>query len=77
MHIILRQIVAFNAPVCFNVGFEQSVVDDTTVSILDWNTQDGMIFCGGSGSGITVDHPAIREFYSAPATHRADRRQQR
>ncbi len=29
-------------------------VDDTMESILDWNTREGMIFRGGSGSGINL-----------------------
>jgi ribonucleoside-diphosphate reductase alpha chain len=29
-------------------------VDDTMESILDWNTKEGMIFRGGSGSGINL-----------------------
>ena len=31
-------------------------VDDTMESILDWNTQEGMIFRGGSGSGINLSN---------------------
>ena len=47
----------------FNVGFEESPqcsacfilsVDDTMESILAWNTKEGMIFRGGSGSGINL-----------------------
>jgi ribonucleoside-diphosphate reductase alpha chain len=62
-HILLHQMAAFNSPVWFNVGFEQSPqssacfilsVDDTMESILDWNTKEGMIFRGGSGSGINL-----------------------
>jgi ribonucleoside-diphosphate reductase alpha chain len=62
-HILLHQIAAFNSPVWFNVGFEESPqcsacfilsVDDTMESILDWNTKEGMIFRGGSGSGINL-----------------------
>jgi ribonucleoside-diphosphate reductase alpha chain len=54
---------AFNSPVWFNVGFEESPqssacfilrVEDTMESILDWNTKEGMIFRGGSGSGINL-----------------------
>ena len=64
-HILLHQIAAFNSPVWFNVGFEESPqcsacfilsVDDTMESILDWNTQEGMIFRGGSGSGINLSN---------------------
>ncbi|HKG40048.1 MAG TPA: vitamin B12-dependent ribonucleotide reductase [Conexibacter sp.] len=60
-HILLHQIAAFNSPVWFNVGFEEQPqcsacfilsVDDTMESILAWNTKEGNIFRGGSGSGI-------------------------
>jgi ribonucleoside-diphosphate reductase alpha chain len=62
-HILLHQMAAFNSPVWFNVGFEESPqasacfilsVDDTIESILEWNTKEGMIFRGGSGSGINL-----------------------
>ena len=62
-HILLHQMAAFNSPVWFNVGFEESPqcsacfilsVEDTMESILDWNTREGMIFRGGSGSGINL-----------------------
>ncbi|MGH2928281.1 MAG: vitamin B12-dependent ribonucleotide reductase, partial [Solirubrobacteraceae bacterium] len=62
-HILLHQLAAFNSPVWFNVGFEESPqcsacfilsVDDTMESILDWNTKEGRIFRGGSGSGINL-----------------------
>src|SRR3954466_9909447 len=64
-HILLHQIAAFNSPVWFNVGFEEHPqcsacfilsVEDTIESILDWNTQEGMIFRGGSGSGINLSN---------------------
>jgi ribonucleoside-diphosphate reductase alpha chain len=62
-HILLHQLAAFNSPVWFNVGFEESPqcsacfilsVQDTMESILEWNTKEGMIFRGGSGSGINL-----------------------
>jgi len=62
-HILLNQLAAFNSPVWFNVGFEESPqcsacfilsVEDTMESILAWNTKEGMIFRGGSGSGINL-----------------------
>jgi ribonucleoside-diphosphate reductase alpha chain len=62
-HILLHQKAAFNSPVWFNVGFEERPqcsacfilsVQDTMESILDWNTKEGMIFRGGSGSGINL-----------------------
>src|SRR5580704_3063812 len=64
-HILLHQLAAFNSPVWFNVGFEESPqcsacfilsVKDTMESILDWNTKEGMIFRGGSGSGINLSN---------------------
>ena len=62
-HILLHQKAAFNSPVWFNVGFEEHPqcaacfllsVEDTMESILDWNTKEGMIFRGGSGSGVNL-----------------------
>ncbi|MDQ6821737.1 MAG: vitamin B12-dependent ribonucleotide reductase [Actinomycetota bacterium] len=66
-HILLHQMAAFNSPVWFNVGwhavgdpkmqasacFILSVEDDME-SILQWNTKEGIIFRGGSGSGINL-----------------------
>jgi ribonucleoside-diphosphate reductase alpha chain len=63
--ILLNQKAAFNSPVWFNVGFEEQPqcsacfilsVEDTMESILDWNTKEGMIFRGGSGSGINLSN---------------------
>jgi ribonucleoside-diphosphate reductase alpha chain len=62
-YILLHQVAAFNSPVWFNVGFEEQPqcsacfilsVEDTMDSILDWNTREGRIFRGGSGSGINL-----------------------
>jgi ribonucleoside-diphosphate reductase alpha chain len=62
-HILLHQMAAFNSPVWFNVGFEESPqcsacfilsVEDEMESILAWNTKEGKIFRGGSGSGINL-----------------------
>jgi ribonucleoside-diphosphate reductase alpha chain len=64
-HILLHQKAAFNSPVWFNVGFEESPqcsacfilsVEDTMESILEWNTKEGRIFRGGSGSGINLSN---------------------
>jgi ribonucleoside-diphosphate reductase alpha chain len=64
-HILLHQLAAFNSPVWFNVGFEEQPqcsacfilsVDDTMESILAWNTKEGNIFRGGSGSGINLSN---------------------
>ena len=55
--------MAFNSPVWFNVGVEEKPqcsacfilsVEDTMESILDWCKTEGMIFKGGSGSGINL-----------------------
>ncbi|HLW94310.1 MAG TPA: vitamin B12-dependent ribonucleotide reductase [Solirubrobacteraceae bacterium] len=64
-YILLHQLAAFNSPVWFNVGFEESPqcsacfilsVQDTMESILEWNTKEGKIFRGGSGSGINLSN---------------------
>ncbi|ADB53831.1 vitamin B12-dependent ribonucleotide reductase [Conexibacter woesei] len=64
-HILLHQLAAFNSPVWFNVGFEEQPqcsacfilsVEDTMESILGWNTKEGNIFRGGSGSGINLSN---------------------
>jgi ribonucleoside-diphosphate reductase alpha chain len=64
-YVLLHQMAAFNSPVWFNVGFEEHPqvsacfilsVDDTMDSILDWNTKEGRIFRGGSGSGINLSN---------------------
>jgi len=83
-HILLHQKAAFNSPVWFNVGFEERPqcsacfilsVEDTMESILDWNTKEGMIFRGGSGSGInlsnirgSVEHLSKGGFASGPVS---------
>ncbi len=63
--ILLNQQAAFNSPVWFNVGFEETPqcsacfilsVEDTMESILGWNTKEGNIFRGGSGSGINLSN---------------------
>jgi ribonucleoside-diphosphate reductase alpha chain len=66
-HILLYQMAAFNSPVWFNCGWHPEgspknqmsacfilSVEDDMESILDWNTREGMIFRGGSGSGINL-----------------------
>ncbi len=65
--ILLNQMAAFNSPVWFNVGWHPVgdpkmqasacfilSVEDTMESILEWNTKEGIIFRGGSGSGINL-----------------------
>ncbi|MGE5302421.1 MAG: vitamin B12-dependent ribonucleotide reductase [Alphaproteobacteria bacterium] len=62
-HILLHQKACFNSPVWFNCGIEQRPqcsacfilsVDDTMDSILDWYRKEGVIFKGGSGSGVNL-----------------------
>ncbi|MEU4514866.1 vitamin B12-dependent ribonucleotide reductase [Nonomuraea wenchangensis] len=62
-HALAHQVFAFNSPVWFNVGTQspQQVsacfilsVDDTMESILDWYKEEGVIFKGGSGSGVNL-----------------------
>ena len=66
-YILLHQMAAFNSPVWFNVGWHPVgspkmqasacfilSVEDNMESILDWNTKEGIIFRGGSGSGINL-----------------------
>ncbi|GGQ57249.1 vitamin B12-dependent ribonucleotide reductase [Couchioplanes azureus] len=60
---LLHQVFSFNSPVWFNVGTSspQQVsacfilsVDDSMDSILDWYKEEGLIFKGGSGSGVNL-----------------------
>ncbi len=62
-HMLLHQMFSFNSPVWFNVGTSapQQVsacfilaVDDQMESILNWYREEGLIFKGGSGSGINL-----------------------
>src|SRR5436305_2130385 len=66
-YILLHQMAAFNSPVWFNVGWHPVgdpkmqasacfilSVEDNMESILEWNTKEGIIFRGGSGSGINL-----------------------
>jgi ribonucleoside-diphosphate reductase alpha chain len=62
-HILVRQLACFNSPVWFNCGIEEKPqcsacfilsVDDTMESILDWYRKEGIIFKGGSGSGVNL-----------------------
>ena len=61
--ILVNQLAAFNSPVWFNVGFETRPqgsacfilsIDDSMESILDWIRREGIIFRGGSGSGVNL-----------------------
>ncbi|MBB4736864.1 ribonucleoside-diphosphate reductase alpha chain [Actinoplanes octamycinicus] len=60
---LLHQVFSFNSPVWFNVGTKspQQVsacfilsVDDSMDSILEWYKEEGLIFKGGSGSGVNL-----------------------
>src|SRR6184192_906671 len=62
-HILVHQKACFNSPVWFNCGIEERPqcsacfilsVDDTMHSILDWYRKEGVIFKGGSGSGVNL-----------------------
>jgi ribonucleoside-diphosphate reductase alpha chain len=62
-HLLLEQKASFNSPVWFNVGIEPQPqcsacfilsVDDTMESILGWYRNEGIIFKGGSGSGVNL-----------------------
>jgi ribonucleoside-diphosphate reductase alpha chain len=60
---LLHQVFAFNSPVWFNVGTASPqqvsacfilAVDDSMESILNWYTEEGFIFKGGSGAGVNL-----------------------
>ncbi|HEX5366531.1 MAG TPA: vitamin B12-dependent ribonucleotide reductase [Acidimicrobiales bacterium] len=63
-HLLVTQKAAFNSPVWFNIGVkgvpQQASacfilsVDDSMDSILDWYREEGVIFKGGSGSGVNL-----------------------
>jgi ribonucleoside-diphosphate reductase alpha chain len=61
--ILVNQYASFNSPVWFNVGFEETPqcsacfilsIEDSMESILDWIRREGIIFRGGSGSGLNL-----------------------
>jgi len=62
--LIIHQRAAFNSPVWFNIGVhgvpQQGSacfilsVEDTMDSILNWYTEEGVIFKGGSGAGVNL-----------------------
>ncbi|HZR71132.1 MAG TPA: vitamin B12-dependent ribonucleotide reductase [Burkholderiales bacterium] len=61
--LLVNQKASFNSPVWFNVGVEPKPqcsacfilsVKDTMESILDWYRREGIIFKGGSGSGVNL-----------------------
>jgi ribonucleoside-diphosphate reductase alpha chain len=63
-YILATQRAAFNSPVWFNIGAPSRTqqasacfilgIEDTMPSILNWYVEEGMIFKGGSGSGINL-----------------------
>lgn len=62
-HLLVRQKMAFNSPVWFNVGLVEPPrvsacfildVDDDMRSILNWYVEEGLIFKAGSGAGINL-----------------------
>lgn len=63
-YILATQRAAFNSPVWFNIGAPSRSqqasacfilgIEDTMPAILNWYKEEGMIFKGGSGSGINM-----------------------
>ncbi len=63
-YILVTQRAAFNSPVWFNIGVKDVPqqasacfilsVDDKMSSILNWYREEGVIFKGGSGSGVNL-----------------------
>ncbi|MBA2739343.1 MAG: vitamin B12-dependent ribonucleotide reductase, partial [Nocardioidaceae bacterium] len=60
---LVHQVFSFNSPVWFNVGTTSPqqvsacfilAVDDNMNSILNWYREEGLIFKGGSGSGLNI-----------------------
>ena len=70
-HLLVTQKAAFNSPVWFNIGVrgvpQQAsacfilAVEDSMRSILNWYTEEGIIFKGGSGAGVNLSR--IRSSY--------------
>ncbi|MEX0932075.1 MAG: vitamin B12-dependent ribonucleotide reductase, partial [Candidatus Saccharimonadales bacterium] len=70
-HLLVNQKAAFNSPVWFNIGTPDRTpqasacfilaVEDTMESILNWYKEEGMIFKGGSGSGVNLS--SLRSSY--------------
>ena len=63
-HLLITQKAAFNSPVWFNIGVKGVpqqgsacfilAVKDSMSSILNWYTEEGVIFKGGSGAGVNL-----------------------
>ncbi len=72
-YILVTQKASFNSPVWFNIGApgrsQQASacfilsIEDTMPAILNWYVEEGMIFKGGSGSGINIS--PIRSSYES------------
>ncbi len=72
-YILATQRAAFNSPVWFNIGTPDRAqqasacfilkVEDTMPSILNWYREEGLIFKGGSGSGLNVS--SLRSSYES------------
>ncbi len=78
-HLIVHQMAAFNSPVWFNIGVagvpQQGsacfilAVEDTMDSILNWYTEEGVIFKGGSGAGVNLSRiRSSKEFLKGGGT---------
>ncbi|HKV53273.1 MAG TPA: vitamin B12-dependent ribonucleotide reductase [Candidatus Binataceae bacterium] len=77
-YLLVHQQASFNSPVYFNVGIEPKPqcsacfilkVEDNMDSILNWYRNEGMIFKGGSGSGVNLSEVrSCREKLSAGGT---------
>ncbi len=63
-YLLITQRAAFNSPVWFNIGVKDVpqqasacfilAVEDSMRSILNWYTEEGIIFKGGSGAGVNL-----------------------
>ncbi|MYI19863.1 MAG: vitamin B12-dependent ribonucleotide reductase, partial [Acidimicrobiia bacterium] len=63
-HVLVTQRASFNSPVWFNIGVPGALpqssacfilsVEDSMESILNWYTEEGLIFKRGSGAGVNL-----------------------
>lgn len=63
-YVLATQRAAFNSPVWFNIGAPSRAqqasacfilgIEDTMPAILNWYVEEGMVFKGGSGSGVNL-----------------------
>ena len=74
-HLLVTQKASFNSPVWFNIGVPGArpqssacfilAVEDSMESILNWYTEEGLIFKRGSGAGVNLSRiRAASEFLS-------------